>query len=80
MIINTDSFTFRGETRTSEEFGKLIIASADDGKIFYRFLFTEDGQHAVNHPKVKELSKFFELDFMPARLDGEQCLVNTDKL
>ena len=78
--VDASRLQYRGETKTGNEFGNLIIASADDKKTFYRILFTADGKHAVGHPKVKALSQFFEIEFVPAKLDGQDCLLNAEKL
>lgn len=79
-MVRSDQMTYRGETRTGEEFGNLIIASADDGQNFYRFLFTEDGEHAVRHPQAGEVANFFRIDFTAGKLDGKPCLLNIESL
>lgn len=75
--INSDSLTYKGETITGKDFNNVKIVSvwSYDGKK-YRVLFDKEGEYISVEESVKDLSKFFCLDFSPAMIDGNKCLIN----
>lgn len=65
------------DTRTGRDFGFLIMATAwmKTGQV-YDILFDKDGELITKHEKLQALSAFFNKSFLPAKLDGVNCLVN----
>jgi hypothetical protein len=64
-------------TNTGEKFGNLISASfwLKDGR-FVDVLYDMDGELILYHPFVKPLSEFFNKNFIPGKIDGQDCLIN----
>lgn len=65
------------DVRTGPDIGRLVLATAwlKDGRI-YDILFDQSGELITVHEKIKPLSEFFNKSFVPASLDGVNCLIN----
>jgi len=68
------------DTRTGRDFGNLIMATAwmKDGRL-YDILYDKHGELITTHEKLQSLSIFFNKAFLPAKLDGVDCLINIVK-
>lgn len=77
QISSSDIAQIPIDTRTGKDFGNLILATVwmKNGKV-YDILYSKEGELITVHEKIEPISKFFNKSFVPAKLDGIDCLIN----